>query len=158
MRHQFGYAFGILMVVGLSVSAFGQDVLSSQGGRYVFGQLSEDDRSQYMLDTDTGRLWKLVNSEMHDIALDPVPYLFEVGAGWCLTPPDIQVEEAAMLMPLPQEEKREALVEKFIMTAIGLSVDAIIVDRLGSTYSKADSLLIRAHLTDSLRYEFDRIR
>jgi hypothetical protein len=31
--------------------------LSATGGRYVFGQISESRRDQYLLDTQTGRLW-----------------------------------------------------------------------------------------------------
>ena len=31
--------------------------LSAPGGRYVFGQISESRRDQYLLDTQTGRLW-----------------------------------------------------------------------------------------------------
>lgn len=38
-------------------------VLSSANGRYVFGQVSEFRRDQYMLDTQTGRLWKIVNAK-----------------------------------------------------------------------------------------------
>lgn len=37
-----------------------QKVLSSSNGRYVFGQISEYRRDQYMLDTQTGRLWQIV--------------------------------------------------------------------------------------------------
>ena len=35
-------------------------VLSSANGRFVFGQISEYRRDQYLLDTQTGRLWKVV--------------------------------------------------------------------------------------------------
>jgi hypothetical protein len=42
-----------------SVSAPGS-VLSASGGRYVFGQVSEARRDQYLLDTQTGRLWRPV--------------------------------------------------------------------------------------------------
>ena len=38
-------------------------VLSSTNGRYVFGQVSEYRRDQYMLDTQTGRLWKIVSTK-----------------------------------------------------------------------------------------------
>jgi len=31
--------------------------LSAENGRFVFGQISEFRRDQYMLDTKTGRLW-----------------------------------------------------------------------------------------------------
>lgn len=34
--------------------------LSTEGGRYVFGQISDYRRDQYMLDTKTGRLWQSV--------------------------------------------------------------------------------------------------
>lgn len=37
-------------------------VLAAPGGRFVFGQISELGRHQYMLDTQTGRLWKLACS------------------------------------------------------------------------------------------------
>lgn len=33
--------------------------LSSVGGRYVFGQASRNFSDKYMLDTQSGRLWKL---------------------------------------------------------------------------------------------------
>ena len=36
-----------------------QKLLSSENGRYVFGQISEFRRDQYMLDTKTGRLWSV---------------------------------------------------------------------------------------------------
>lgn len=35
-------------------------VLSSASGRFVFGQISEYRRDQYLLDTQTGRLWQIV--------------------------------------------------------------------------------------------------
>lgn len=38
-------------------------VLSSSGGRFVFGQVSEYRRDQYMIDTQTGRLWQMVCAE-----------------------------------------------------------------------------------------------
>lgn len=34
--------------------------LSASNGRYVFGQISEFRRDQYMLDTQTGRAWKII--------------------------------------------------------------------------------------------------
>jgi len=37
-----------------------QKVLSSSNGRYVFGQVSDYRRDQYMVDTQTGRLWQIV--------------------------------------------------------------------------------------------------
>lgn len=34
--------------------------LSASGGRFVFGQVSEARRDQYLLDTQTGRMWRPV--------------------------------------------------------------------------------------------------
>jgi len=34
--------------------------LQSQGGRYAFGQVSEYRSDRYMLDTQTGQLWQMV--------------------------------------------------------------------------------------------------
>jgi len=62
-----------------------QKVLSSSNARYVFGQISEYRRDQYMLDTQTGRLWQIVTRKGKNpdgseapgdgfLILDPVPY------------------------------------------------------------------------------------
>lgn len=32
-------------------------VLSAQGGRFIFGQVSSFRRDQYLLDSQTGRMW-----------------------------------------------------------------------------------------------------
>lgn len=61
--------FGIFLLVASTSTAFAADpvpvippaqkVLSSQDGRYVFGQVSDFRRDQFLLDTRTGRMWKL---------------------------------------------------------------------------------------------------
>lgn len=63
-----------------------QKMLSSLGGRFVFGQISDYRRDQFMLDTQTGRLWKITvrtppkNADGTQPAgdgiefLNPVPY------------------------------------------------------------------------------------
>lgn len=62
-----------------------QKILASPNGRFVFGQISEYRRDQYMLDTQTGRLWvsvarKAKNPDGSEVPgdgfliLDPVPY------------------------------------------------------------------------------------
>ena len=38
-------------------------VLSAPTGRYVFGQINQMARDQYMLDTQTGRLWRIMCAE-----------------------------------------------------------------------------------------------
>lgn len=35
-------------------------MLGSPGGRFVFGQISDARRDQFMVDTQTGRLWQVV--------------------------------------------------------------------------------------------------
>ncbi|BEV07788.1 hypothetical protein [Methylophilus sp. DW102] len=62
-----------------------QKVISSENGRFVFGQISDFRSDQYMLDTKTGRLWMIVlkkskNSDGTDApgegfrVLDPIFY------------------------------------------------------------------------------------
>lgn len=38
--------------------------LSSENGRFIFGQISEYRRDQYMLDTKTGRLWMIIGTSI----------------------------------------------------------------------------------------------
>ena len=48
-------------------------IIAPAGGRFVFGQMSGSGADQYMLDTQTGRLWKLQSPE-NSLALVPIPY------------------------------------------------------------------------------------
>ena len=50
--------FAAATVAAQPVSAPGS-VLSAPGGRFVFGQVSDAARHQYLLDTQTGRLWSI---------------------------------------------------------------------------------------------------
>lgn len=59
-------------------------VLSSESGRYVLGQLGQYESSTYLLDTKTGRVWQIVRymtSEGKDggNALAPVRYIVQGG-------------------------------------------------------------------------------
>ncbi len=85
-----------LVSVMCSAAAFGQAqesrrpehrVLAStqENQRYVFGQISDYRRDQYMLDTRTGRLWRIVTRKLAPKegetptgdgfeVLEPVPY------------------------------------------------------------------------------------
>jgi hypothetical protein len=54
--HVFAWAADPVKVVSPSKT------LSGEGGRFVFGQISEYRRDQYMLDTRTGRLWQTVEA------------------------------------------------------------------------------------------------
>jgi len=64
--------FGILSQKGQQETQ--KQVLSSPNGRFVFGQISDSGKDQFMLDTFTGRLWRI--SERGDIGmfLTSVPY------------------------------------------------------------------------------------
>jgi len=64
-------------------------VLSSPNGRYVFGQISDSSKDQYMLDTWTGRLWRMSeNGEVGKFLL-PIPYQIEEGK-YSYLPPEIK--------------------------------------------------------------------
>jgi hypothetical protein len=51
-----------------------QEVLSSQNGRFVFGQISGSSKDQFMLDTQTGRVWRIAESGEVGLFLRAVPY------------------------------------------------------------------------------------
>ncbi len=48
--------------------------LSIPGGRYVFGQVSDSSKDQFMLDVATGRLWRISETGEVGLFLNPVPY------------------------------------------------------------------------------------
>ena len=54
-------------------------VLSAAGGRFVFGQISDSGKDQFMLDTLTGRLWRVGESSDVGMHLKPIPYRTEDG-------------------------------------------------------------------------------
>ena len=51
-----------------------QNVLSSSNGRFVFGQISDSSKDQFMLDTFSGRLWRIAESGEIGLFLRAVPY------------------------------------------------------------------------------------
>jgi hypothetical protein len=53
--------------------------LSSVRGRFVFGQVSDSSKDKFMLDTVTGRLWRISESGEIGIFLSPVPYRAKEG-------------------------------------------------------------------------------
>ena len=61
-------------------------VLAAPSGRFVFGQMGGSGEDQYMLDTQTGRLWKL-ESPGGSLTLVPVSYLAH-DATKTVLPPD----------------------------------------------------------------------
>lgn len=66
-----------VIIVALTTTAFAVDPgqpLGVDGGRFVFGQISEYRSDQYMLDTQTGRLWRIVMMPDSTTALQPIIY------------------------------------------------------------------------------------
>lgn len=64
-----------------------QKVLSTENGRYIFGQISDFRADQYMLDTQTGKLWSIgladikVGDKTQEVrTLTPVQYLDTSGS------------------------------------------------------------------------------
>ena len=51
-----------------------QAVLSTAQGRFAFGQVSDSSEDKFMLDTFTGRLWRLGKRTDIGICLTTVPY------------------------------------------------------------------------------------
>ena len=70
-----------------------QKILSSANGRFVFGQISGSSKDQFMLDTFTGRLWRIAESGAIGIFLRPVPYRNEDGK--CSALPESMPEPGA---------------------------------------------------------------
>lgn len=56
-----------------------QGALSSAMGRYVFGQISDSGKDKFMLDTWTGRLWRIGESGGIGLYLSAIPYRDEKG-------------------------------------------------------------------------------
>ena len=54
-------------------------VLGCAGGRFVFGQISDSSKDQYMLDTQTGRLWRIGESSDVGTHLRVIPYKDDQG-------------------------------------------------------------------------------
>jgi hypothetical protein len=74
-------------------------VLTASGGRFVFGQISSLARDQFMLDTQTGRLWQLTVDREGKPSLQPVPYSSTIGE-LHLEPPTAQREHAEIAAKL----------------------------------------------------------
>jgi hypothetical protein len=72
--------------IGFSSQVLAQSANSNQpavlggNGRFVFGQINEYNADQYMLDTQTGRLWRLVDTvDGTTSVLEPVAYALPDG-------------------------------------------------------------------------------
>ncbi len=60
--------------------------LNINNGRFVFGQISNARKDQYMLDTKTGRLWGIVISKEGETVLQIVPYSNFNNNGYSIMP------------------------------------------------------------------------
>jgi hypothetical protein len=56
-----------------------QEILFSENGRFVFGQISDSSKDQFMLDTVTGRLWRIAETGEIGIFLRAIPYRNDEG-------------------------------------------------------------------------------
>jgi hypothetical protein len=56
-----------------------QEILSSENGRFVFGQISDSSKDQFMLDTVTGRLWRIAETGEIGMFLRAIPYRNDEG-------------------------------------------------------------------------------
>lgn len=78
---------------------FAGGVLSSPGNRFVFGQISEQLQGQFMLDTETGRLWIVGYPESGSRGLYSVPYVLKNG--------EISLEAPGASQDVPASKKSE---------------------------------------------------
>jgi hypothetical protein len=89
-----------------------KEILSVEYGRFVFGQISEARRDQYMLDTKTGRLWQIVVNNEDVKSLQPVLYISLDGVK-TIEPeePDIQLNRVKELMGKHQETSEPEIIK-----------------------------------------------
>lgn len=100
----------LVFFIMLSIAAFSQDsvvgVLSSQGGRYVFGQISRMREDQFMLDTQTGQLWQMMLVGTNK-AIRLCPVYYDVwGEDYVKSPSEIQTAQKNILNKqlLPEDQ------------------------------------------------------
>ena len=80
--------------------------LSSANGRYVFGQVSGFGKDQYMLDTKTGRLWRVVKTQKGYLVMEIVPYR-KLDGSESTVPSEIEDEVVFQLMNKTNNEKKD---------------------------------------------------
>jgi len=69
-------------------------VLSASGGRFVFGQINESGQNVYMLDTQNGRVWRLMMDGGGNYMLMPVLYASVVGTLFVHPPSEDEERDA----------------------------------------------------------------
>ena len=75
------------------------EALSSQNGRFVFGQISGSGKDQFMLDTRTGRIWQIAESGEVGLFLRAVPY--KTADGEYTPVPETQAEKELKMTGVP---------------------------------------------------------
>jgi hypothetical protein len=59
--------------LALAADVVQPNVLAAEGGRYVFGQVNHQRADQFMLDTKTGRIWRMIEAN-GALVLESVAY------------------------------------------------------------------------------------
>ena len=105
MKKLFFISLFLIGYTGFSQSArdSSYSALSAPGGRYVFGQIGLARADQFMLDTQTGRLWRLVVDKNDAPLLQIVPYQMTDGTPAIAAP--TEEEDLAAIMKKLQEDK-----------------------------------------------------
>ena len=96
-------------------------ILAADTGRYVAGQISTSRKDQYLLDTETGKIWQFVETKEGLIQLQPIGYIAFTGDIFDHPPSDEEANEARneRLRLIPKKEK-EMLKEQ-----LGIDIDMI---------------------------------
>ena len=110
MKHLTSIGLGALFLLIVGIANAGS--LSAEGGRFVFGQISDMARHQYMLDTKTGRLWVVVADASGSPCLQAVPYMIDRSRRNTLNAPT-QEEELAEPVAEASPESYEALAKRY---------------------------------------------
>jgi hypothetical protein len=75
------------------------------GGRFVFGQINEFSADQYLLDTQTGRVWRLVDTADGTASVfEPIRFQLPDGSSQSMPPP---ADTAPAPTPLPPPSLEE---------------------------------------------------
>jgi hypothetical protein len=78
-------SLALIVLFALSAAGANESVVSSggvlsvPGGRYVFGQIGDSVLATFMLDTQTGRLWKYQLDQKRGLILMPINYYLANG-------------------------------------------------------------------------------
>jgi hypothetical protein len=80
-------------------------VLGNSSGRFVFGQISDFRSDQFLLDTQTGRLWQIVVDDKKSKSLQIVPFN-HVDGSVSIVPEDIQNAVVQILMKQAAEQEK----------------------------------------------------